>query len=364
MALLTVFGTVAAQEKVTINGTIKDLPAGTWVYVNPASVAKATDSVKAFAGSFVLTVSIPENGGDMYVVHVGKDYKPGSYTGVYLDRGNITLAGNGPQFRDAKATGGVGNSALNEFEAFIKARPELADQENLQKKAMTLYKSHDTAALNALRPELERMDSLRMVAAQEWVTTHASSPISAYVLNAELGQIDADKRASIFASLTPEAKQNAPAVRLANSIRVESLTAVGEPALDFTQNDTAGKPISLHDFRGKFVLLDFWASWCGPCRAENPNVVAMFKKYEGKNFTVLSVSLDQPGKKQNWLDAIHKDQLTWTHVSDLKFWDNAVARMYDIRGIPANLLIDSKGVIVGKNLRGEDLAKKLHELLD
>jgi peroxiredoxin len=106
-----------------------------------------------------------------------------------------------------------------------------------------------------------------------------------------------------------------------------------------------------------------WASWCGPCRAENPNVVAAYNAYKDKNFTVLGVSLDQPGKKDLWLQAIEKDGLTWTHVSDLKFWDNAVAKQYGIQSIPANYLIDPTGKIIAKNIRGEELPKKLAELL-
>src|SRR5690606_6250603 len=99
-------------------------------------------------------------------------------------------------------------------------------------------------------------------------------------------------------------------------------------AIDFTQNDTLGRPVSLSDFRGKYVLLDFWASWCGPCRQENPNIVKAFQLYNDKGFTVLGVSLDRPGKQEDWLAAIRKDNLTWTHVSDLNFWNNAVAKKY------------------------------------
>ena len=132
--------------------------------------------------------------------------------------------------------------------------------------------------------------------------------------------------------------------------------------MDFTQADTSGNLVSLSSFRGKYVLVDFWASWCGPCRNENPNVVENFNQFQNKNFTVLGVSLDRPGQKDKWLEAIHHDGLTWTHISDLQFWNNAVAKLYHISSIPQNLLVDPQGKIIGKNLRGPDLKAKLCEI--
>jgi peroxiredoxin len=140
-------------------------------------------------------------------------------------------------------------------------------------------------------------------------------------------------------------------------------TWVNKPAPDFTLPDVNGKPVSLSSFKGKYVLVDFWASWCGPCRAENPNVVSAFQKFKNKNFTILGVSLDRPGQRENWVKAINDDQLTWTHVSDLKFWDSMVVNMYGIDGIPFNVLVDPSGKIIAERLRGEDLEKKLSEVL-
>jgi peroxiredoxin len=168
---------------------------------------------------------------------------------------------------------------------------------------------------------------------------------------------------TLYNALAQPLKETETAKVFKKSLDVLKNTAVGVLAPDFTQNDTNGAPVTLSKFRGKYVLVDFWASWCGPCRQENPNVVRVYNKYKDKNFTIIGVSLDKSDAKQNWLDAIKYDGLNWTQVSDLKFWQNKAALLYDIKAIPANFLLDPTGKIIAKNLRGSDLENKLEEVL-
>jgi peroxiredoxin len=274
----------------------------------------------------------------------------------FFDNSKITVSG------DMKALNKIslkGSPTVNDFNEFQKIFNPYFDK--LMKNNQQMQTTGVTEALmqssNSINDTIQQLVDV-------FIAKHDASPVSAFLLTATLQLKDdillADTR---FNKLKPAAIGNLYGNYLKQVIDDGKATAIGSIAMDFTQEDTLGIPVSLSSFRGKYVLLDFWASWCGPCRQENPNVVNNFHKFKDKNFTVLGVSLDRPGQKDKWIGAIHMDNLAWTHVSDLQYWNNAVARKYKVESIPQNFLIGPDGKIIAKNLRGPALENKLCELL-
>jgi peroxiredoxin len=251
---------------------------------------------------------------------------------------------------------------------YAKMDAQLKEQDKISKPYFDKYTAarlkKDNALMEKIEKSIDSLDEIKKEAVYGTIVrNNPSSPLALYALKTYAGwDIDADKLEPLFSSL-PEATRNYPsAIAFKEQLETAKKTGIGRMAPEFTQNDTLDQPVSLSSLRGKYLLIDFWASWCGPCRQENPNVVKVFNQFKDRGFHVLGVSLDRQGQKDKWMKAIHDDQLTWTHVSDLQFWDNAVSKQYGIRAIPQNLLLDPSGKIIAKNLRGEDLVNKMAEI--
>ena len=283
---------------------------------------------------------------------------------VYLEKGNVWLTGN-DSIRTAAVGSGPVNADYADYDAVVLGPIRLMeDQLNESYKVASPQLQKDSAFRTRLFAQFKAVMKIQDSLSVAWIQGHPNSYISLITLREVAGKnIDVSRIGPLLNGLSDSLRATSQGRSFAAAIEGARVTSIGSIAPDFTENDPDDHPIKLSDFRGKYVLLDFWASWCGPCRAENPNVVRAYAKYKDKNFTVLSVSLDGPGKKDAWLGAVKKDGLGWTQVSDLKFWNNAAAKLYSIRSIPQNFLIDPTGKIVGRNLRGEDLERRLAELL-
>lgn len=283
---------------------------------------------------------------------------------MYLEKGNILINGD-DSVKNATITGSKLNTEyLKYHKAVSSAYEENLKVINAEYRTASADKKKDEVFIKSVMAKVKKGSQQQDIFKYSYIKENPDSYFSLEALIELAGKdIDVYKIEPIFKNLSADLRNSKMGKEFAKLVYDQGPTSIGSIAPNFTQNDVDDKPVALSDFKGKYVLLDFWASWCGPCRGENPNVVAAYNKYKDKNFTVLGVSLDNPGKKDAWLAAIKADGLTWTQVSDLQGWKNAAAILYEINAIPKNFLIDPSGKIIAKNLRGELLDKRLEELL-
>ena len=279
----------------------------------------------------------------------------------YLENSEISITGHVDSLNKAKISGS------KTYDDYLAYQTAILLFNNRNAKLNQDYKAAEAAGDKSKMTELEKgseqIYNEKTVFNREFIKNHLTSYIIPDLLYSISSDLDVNELDSILNSLDPNISGIQTIKDLKEHVAMMKIVDVGKKAPDFTLNDVNDKPVALSSRIGKskLLLVDFWAAWCGPCRNENPNVVKVYKEFNKKGFDIFSVSLDRT--KEDWVKAIAEDKLTWTHVSDLQYWNCAAAKLYAVNAIPANFLLDEKGTIIARNLRGNNLYDKVNEVL-
>lgn len=336
-----------------INGKIEGATPG-WIVLSRVvdNDLVAIDSVDSQDGSlsFTGTIDMPE----AYFLELKTDQK---YIRFFVEPGDIDVSGNAdnPQFE--------GGEMQKVYESFGEGTDKFDGERNaLYEEFKAATDAQDAQRVEQIRNDAMQIDENQHAFTVDFIKSNSGNVVGPYIVVNNMYQFELDELKDFRSSFSPEIVASKYVTMIDEQIQKLESVAIGQQAPVFSQNDTVGNPVSLDQFRGKYLLIDFWASWCSPCRMENPNVVAAYQKFNDKGFEILGVSLDQ--HKGRWLDAIAADNLTWTQVSDLKGWQNEASNQYGVSSIPANFLLDPEGVIIAKDLREAALHEKLEEIFN
>lgn len=344
-----------STPKFTINGTVAGEQTGNVYLVKYAGETIDTLAKSPIAeGKFALTGNV-EGLTDAFITIEGKR----GGTPVFVENATFTATLNPANPAENKIEGTETQNLANQYMAISNEMRK--GQSNLYKEYSAAAQTKDTAKMKEIENQFNKLGEDANAKSEALTKANADTYVAAYMLANQMGGMDSEELSAKYELLGANAKASEPGKRIADRIQKLSAVAIGQVAPDFTLNTPEGNPLSLHSVKGKVKVIDFWASWCGPCRGENPNVVAMYKELHPKGLEILSVSLDND--KEAWLKAIEDDKLTWNHVSDLKGWQSEAAQLYAVSGIPHLVVLDENNVIVAKDLRGDALKAKVAELL-
>lgn len=357
------------NDSFTLKGAIGDWDSPATLYFsywNDGSEVNDTTQLKN--GKFSFTGDIGEPAAARLILDytgegMGQAAQAGHIRYLYLENGVVELQ-SADSLQNATFVKSPINDAHQEYLRFIGGEiQDLAARMNAKVMQASPEQLNDSIFMDGLNREYRQLLDERARKQQQYVREHPDSYFSVVAISESVSSdFDVDEIEPLFLSINEKHRATYSGKAFAQRIEAAKMIGIGKKAPDFTQNDPEGNPVSLSDFAGKYVLLDFWASWCGPCRQENPNLVKAYAAYKDKGFEILGVSLDNNDGKEAWINAIEKDGLTWTQVSDLNAWNNEVARFYGVRAVPQSYLIDPQGVIIAQNLRGEALEAKLAEI--
>jgi peroxiredoxin len=351
----------AQKGTYTIKGKIADLnnPATVFLIYDGAINGKATLN----NGRFEFSGRVDQTK-EAYLTIDTKDtlYTYTNGTKFYVEEGNISINCPDSSLDKAVITGTENNNVEAKYKASLQTIETRENQLETMDTSATEDQKRSPEFLKDLELKNKKLEAERREVNRKFIIDNPSSIVSLDALYSSAMYSDYESIKMLYDQLTPEVKNSPQGVAYAQELEKMNTVAIGKIAPDFELLDTAYKSVTLSSFRGKYVLLDFWASWCPVCRESNPGVVKAYNQYKNKSFTVLSVSLDKQNDRKAWLNAIHHDGLTWTQVSDLKFWSSKVVGLYHLTALPQNFLIDPDGKIIARDLDGEQLSAKLAEL--
>ncbi len=321
---------------------------GSWINIDSANVAVGKDVI------FIGKLNYPE------MLYIRQEFSDNTIS-FFAENSSIIIL---PNYNNPEKTKVEGSSVHNELELYQSIFTELDNEKAIAyKEYMEARKEGDQQKMDNIAARYEKYSDKEFKMNKKFIADNTDSHISPYIIRSKMiYSLDLQELKDMVFSLDATLLESVYVQYLRNHITILDRVAIGKKYVDFKLLTPEGDALALSDIvEGKYVLIDFWASWCGPCRQENPNVVRMYKDLHEKGFEILGVSFDT--SKENWEQAIQSDNLTWPQMSDLKGWQNAAGKLYGISSIPSTVLIDPNGIIIEKNLRGEELYKKLEQLL-